>query len=93
MSRKEISELLNRSERGVERRIRSLEKSNRLDPAPHLAKGRHYTKAGLERLDKMVKSGMSYKEIVQYFPGRSPLSLSKVYNRYQEQKQRKEKRV
>ena len=87
-SMKEIAQSLGRSERGVQRRIKKLEKSNRLYPTPQIVSGRHYAEADLERIDKMAKEGMSYEEIAPSFRGRSAQAVRFAHKRYKNRKER-----
>ena len=91
MSVKEISQLLERSERSIRYRIIQLEQLGRIDPAPHISKGRPYTAAEFELMDELSKRGM-FKEaiIVNLFPGRSPRSVRATYARYLKLKERGE---
>lgn len=91
MEVEEISEMLDRSKRGVVRRIRKLEKLNRVNLRPERVKGRQYTVAELSLIEEMVKKGMSWKDIAaEYFPERTGVSVKRAYRRYQIRKEKGE---
>ena len=88
----EISQLLGRSEAGLQVRIRKLKKSGRLDisTAPQILWGSHYTAIEYNVMEKMIKSGMSWEEIAdRYFPARpSAKSMKEAFQRYQERQKK-----
>ena len=91
MVTKEISQLLDRTTRAVNKRIKRLEQSNRIKPAPQIANNRRFTVADFKLMDEMVEKDMSWEDIAtEYFPGRSPKRMKSSFKRYEEQKQRGE---
>ena len=88
MTVEEVSQLLERSIRGVQTRIRKLEQLNRLDPVLELVKGRTYTAADFDLMQELVGKGMSWEDMAaEYFPGRSGTGLSIAYRKNQRRKQ------
>ena len=87
----EIAQMLGRSVEAVGKRIKFLEKSNRVDPVPELAKNRRYTAAEYDLMHEMYIRGMSWKYIAtEYFPGRSSEGLRASYYHSRIKKQKGE---
>ena len=89
MTLEEITELLGRSRRGVQRRIKALEQANRIaDRTPQISKGRWHTDADYELMRESLEQGMSWKHIAaEYFPGRAAKTIKKAYYREQARKE------
>ena len=86
-----ITQLVERSPKQVKERIRKLEKSGRIDRAPHLAKFRDYMLADIELIHRLVEKGESWNDITtKYFPGRNIMSVRGAYDRHQARKQKEE---
>ena len=89
----DITGLLNRNVKSIKRRMRMLEKQNKLDPPPQEARKRYYKAADFELMQKSVEQGMSWKDIAEgYFPGRPYENMDKAYQRYQREKKKKKGR-
>ena len=91
----EIAELIGRKPLGVRRRIRKLEKLNRVEPAPQIAKYRRYTAAEIKLITKLVNKGVPWSEIAsKHFPGRSSKNMKESYlMRQKRKKEREEKKM
>ena len=87
LSLDEISQLLERTIRGIRKRIKKLQQLNRIDVVvPQMAGRRKYSDEELELIREMTDKGMSWEIIAtNYFPGRSGSSIRKAYRRYQEE--------
>ena len=88
----EITQLLERSEQGVKRRIRKLRKSGRLDlVVSQIGTRPRYIVADFTLMEELAKKGVSWKDIAaDYFPDRESKGVKEAYMRYQERKQRGE---
>ena len=89
MTLEEITELLGRSRRGVQRRIKALEQANRIaDRTPQISKGRWHADAEYELMRESLEQGMSWKDIAaEHFPGRAANTIKKAYYREQARKE------
>ena len=90
MTLAEIAEQIGRTYEVVRKRVRKLQKSNRIDPELK-RKGRRYTAAEIKRLYEMVERGMRWDDIAKEFPGRTVESLQGKYKQYQKAREREER--
>lgn len=89
----EIARFLDRSVKSVKLRIRKLEKENKLEPVPQVAKNRHYSDADYELMGILREQGVTWKDIARnHFPGRPQGSIGITYNRHLRRKKKKEER-
>ena len=80
---KEIAQSLNRNVKSIQRRIKILDQSTRLDPAIRPISRRPYTAADFELMREKVERGMSWNDIAaESFPERSGNALKLAYRRY-----------
>ena len=83
---KEISQLLERDQSSVRKRIRTLEESEGLDPAPQTMSGRFYADADFELMRRERERNITWKKIsANHFPGRSADNVRRAYKRFLQQ--------
>ena len=91
MTIKEMAKLLERSPGAVQTRLGGLERQGRIDPDPRNTTPLPYTIDELEFMEEKRAEGKTWNEIIRdHFPDRSSAYISRRYNRYIRDKERKE---